>query len=121
VPPGKSRPALRLSVAPATSERPTEPLPPAHLLVETWRDAAGEACAYAYESAGKFWMDWPGVARFSFDRQGHQVTAWPEAGVHLADIQRVHRRAKNRASWAAHTWRLKRPTGCASRAHASSR
>jgi hypothetical protein len=37
-------------------------------------------------------MDWPGIARFSFDLQGHQVTAWPEAGVHLADIQRVHRR-----------------------------
>ena len=92
MPPGKSRPALRLSVAPATSERPTEPLPPAHPLVETWRDAAGEACAYAYESAGQFWMDWPGIARFSFDLQGHQVTAWPEAGVHLADIQRVHRR-----------------------------
>ena len=42
VPPGKSRPALRLSVAPATGEQPTEPLPPAHPLVETWRDAAGE-------------------------------------------------------------------------------
>jgi len=92
VPPGKSRPALRLSVAPATSERPTEPLPPAHPLVETWRDAAGEPCAYAYESAGQFWMDWLGIARFSFDLQGHQITAWPESGVHLPDIQRVHRR-----------------------------
>ncbi len=92
MPPGKSRPALRLSVAPATRERPAEPLSPAHPLVETWRDAAGEACAYAYESAGQFWMDWPGIARFSFDLQGHHITAWPEAGVHLADIQRVHRR-----------------------------
>ena len=92
MPPGKSRPALRLSVAPATGEQPTEPLPPAHPLVETWRDAAGEPCAYAYESAGQFWMDWPGLARFSFDLQGHQITAWPEAGIHLPDIQRVHRR-----------------------------
>jgi hypothetical protein len=81
VPPGKSRPALRLSVAPATGEQPTEPLPPANPLVETWRDAAGEPCAYAYESAGQFWMDWPGIARFSFDLQGHQITAWPEPGI----------------------------------------
>jgi hypothetical protein len=92
VPPGKSRPALRLSVASATSGRPPEPLPPVHPLVETWRDAAGGACAFAYESAGRFWMDWPGIARFSFDLEGHQITAWPEPDASPADIERVHRR-----------------------------
>src|SRR5262249_19193035 len=92
VPPGKPRPALRLMVASAISVRPPDPLPPAHPLVETWRDAAGGPCAYAYESAGQFWMDWPGIARFSFDVEGREITAWPNADVPLADIERVHRR-----------------------------
>ena len=93
MPPGKSRPALRLSVASADSRRPPDPLLCVDPGVETWRDATGRACAYAYEIAGQFWMDWPGVARFSFDRQGHQISAWPEPHVHIVDIERVHRRA----------------------------
>jgi hypothetical protein len=93
VPPGKSRPALRLSVASADSRRPPDPPLRLHPGVETWRDAAGSVCAYAYEIAGQFWMDWPGVARFSFDRQGHQISAWPEPHAHIVDIERVHRRA----------------------------
>ena len=93
MPPGKSRPALRLSVASAPGGRPPDPLPSVHPGVETWRDAAGGVCAYAYESAGQFRMDWPGVARYAFDSEGHEITAWPDPGASLADIERVHRRA----------------------------
>jgi len=93
MPPGKSRPALRLSVASAPGGRPPDPLPSEDPDVETWRDTAGGVCAYAYEAAGRFHMDWPGVARYSFDTDGQQIAAWPVPGASLADVERVHRRA----------------------------
>ena len=92
MPPGKSRPALRLSVASAPGGRPPDPLPSVDPGVETWRDTAGGICAYAYEAEGRFHMDWLGVARYSFDSNGEQINAWPAPGASSADVARVHRR-----------------------------
>ena len=93
MPPGAERPALRLVIAASLQDRPPEPPPPGHPGVEHWRDTTGAVCAYAYASDGRYWMDWPAVARYTFTADGDTITAWPEAGISQSTIERIFRRA----------------------------
>ncbi len=93
MPPGASRPALRLVMAASSQDRPPEPPLPGDAGVEHWRDTTGAVCAYAYESAGRYWMDWPAVARFTFTATGDTITAWPEPGISQTTVDRIFRRA----------------------------
>jgi hypothetical protein len=93
VPPGSGRPALRLKVAGHGDGRPPAPFQADDPHVEAWVDSKGDVCAYAYETAGLFCMDWPAVARFCFDRTGEVVTAWPASDQPPSVLDRVHRRA----------------------------
>lgn len=93
MPPGAARPALRLVMAASSQDRPPDPPLPGDPGVEHWRDTTGAVCAYAYESAGRYWMDWPAVARYTFSPDGDTITAWPEAGVSQPTIERILRRA----------------------------
>ena len=90
---GHDRLELRLHLAGPDDSPPPPPLRPPLPAVDCWRDNAGDVCAYTYEHAGQFFMDWPAVARFCFDGAGHFVRAWPREGVALASVERVHRRA----------------------------
>lgn len=86
-------PALHFELA-----GPDDAVPPSRFAlprtaVDTWRDNDGAVCAYTYESEGQFFMDWPAVAHYGFDASGRAVRAWPQPGVALSDVERVHRRA----------------------------
>jgi hypothetical protein len=90
---GRQRPALHLHVREAWEGEALFSHPESsHAAVELWRDARGDVCAFAYETDGEFYMDWPAVARFRFSRSGDVVSATPVKGVPVSTLERVWRR-----------------------------
>jgi hypothetical protein len=86
-------PALHLELAGPDDAVPPSPFALPRPAVDTWRDNDGGVCAYTYESEGRFFMDWPAIAHYCFDASGRAVRAWPQPGVALSDVARIHRRA----------------------------
>ena len=48
--------------------------------VQVWSAETGEIYARAFVSADLRWIEWPGVATFTFGRSSPHVTAWPAPG-----------------------------------------
>src|SRR5689334_9620303 len=50
-------------------------------LTRTWFDDAGRLCGRAYVGGSDHWIDWEGLGRFRFRRDGETVSVWPAPDV----------------------------------------